>query len=216
VSKSSALSREYSLASRSTPAVLSYNCAVAEKSQRRDATAVDITAHACEVVVMQPNVSMDAQKKLRVLSVPVTVYEKEPTPESSPAEWHEPWTAERPETGEWVLCVRHGWWDEQTNKAHFDVPTLSAPFKTEDEVEAAKDKKIDGLVARGFIHKYTLQWDAKIMGMSCQDDNLARDSVRQIFRGPRNGNYVFRGASAPRGGIENDTITVCSGGCVRS
>jgi hypothetical protein len=39
------------------------------------------------------------------------------------------------------------------------------PFKTEDEVEKAMDDEIEGFGSRGFIHKYTLQWDSSSMGM---------------------------------------------------
>jgi hypothetical protein len=107
---------------------------------------------------------MDEQKKLLVRGTPITVYKQEPTT-ATPAEWHEVWIAERPETGEWILCQRHGVWNEAEKKAYLDVPVLSAPFRTEEQAEAELDQQIRFLDGIGFIHKYTLVWDSKIMGM---------------------------------------------------
>jgi hypothetical protein len=107
---------------------------------------------------------MDEQKRLPMRTVPITVYKEEPTTEG-PSEWHEIWIAERPETSEWILCQRHGIWNEAEKKAYFDVPVLSAPFETEEQVQAELDEQIKFLDGIGFTHKYTLVWDPEIMGM---------------------------------------------------
>jgi hypothetical protein len=89
---------------------------------------------------------------------PVTVYKNEPA--TTPlAEWHEIWTARNPATGEWILCERHGWWDDAIKQPHFNVPILSEPFKTEPEADAAMDARINALDSEGWIHKYTVAFD---------------------------------------------------------
>jgi hypothetical protein len=97
-------------------------------------------------------------RKLPMTSFPITVYKDDPA--TTPiAEWHEIWTARNPETSEWVLCQRHGWWDETNKQAHFNVPVLSEPFKTEPEVNTAMDSQIDALGKDGWIHKFTIVFD---------------------------------------------------------
>jgi hypothetical protein len=98
------------------------------------------------------------QRDLRMSVFPVTVYKDDPA--TNPlAEWNEIWTAQNPSSGEWILCIRHGWWDTPNNRAHFNVPTLSEPFKTEAQVEAAMDSHIATLEAEGWIHKFTTVFD---------------------------------------------------------
>jgi hypothetical protein len=98
------------------------------------------------------------QKSQPMTSMPVSVYKVEP--EKDPvAEWHELWTAHKPATNEFILCRRHGWWDGEKKRAHFNVPVLSAPFKTAEDAYAAMGEELEGLAASGWIHQYTLAFD---------------------------------------------------------
>jgi len=96
--------------------------------------------------------------ELSVTRIPVTIYKEHP--DTTPiAEWHEIWTARQPVTGEWILCERHGWWEEANKTPHFNVPILSEPFKTEPEVDAAMDARIEALRSEGWIHRFTQVFD---------------------------------------------------------
>jgi hypothetical protein len=95
--------------------------------------------------------------------MPVTVYKSDPA--TTPfAEWHEIWTGQNPATGEWILCQRHGWWDETNKMTYFDVPILSEPFKTEPEVDAAMDAQINSLGVDGWNYKFTTVFDPVTRG----------------------------------------------------
>jgi len=58
----------------------------------------------------------------------------------------------------------HGWWEAPSKQAHFNVPILGEPFKTEPEVNAAMDARIHTLESEGWIHKFTTAFDPNIGG----------------------------------------------------
>lgn len=128
---------------------------------------------------------MDEQKKLPMTRLPVTVYKDDPAIKPL-AEWHEIWTARNPDSGKFVLCERHGWWDEQDKQAHFNVPVLSEPFDTEPKADAAMDEQIRALEADGWIHKFTTVFDPAILagrGIKIMTDDEAQNTVLQVIRG---------------------------------
>jgi len=97
-------------------------------------------------------------REMAMARIPVTLYKDDPEQTPTPAEWHEIWCARNP-AGEWVLCERHGWWDNDKKQAHFNVPILSEPFKTEKEANDAVDARIKRLEGEGWIHKFTTTID---------------------------------------------------------
>jgi hypothetical protein len=98
-------------------------------------------------------------RQMAMARIRVTVYKEDPEKSATPAEWHEIWVAFNPQSNEWVLCQRHGWWDDANKQTHFDVPTLSAPFKTEPEANAAMDAEIQILDKQGWTHRFTTTID---------------------------------------------------------
>jgi hypothetical protein len=123
-------------------------------------------------------------KKLPMTRLPVTVYKDDPATNPM-AEWHEIWSAKNPATSEFVLCQRHGWWDEQNKQAHFNVPILSEPFKTEPAVDAAMDQQLTGLAADGWIHQFTTVFDAAIMngrGIKIMTEAEQQNAVFDVIR----------------------------------
>jgi hypothetical protein len=127
---------------------------------------------------------MTDHKKLPMTRIPVTVYKDDPATKPV-SEWHEIWTARNPTTAEFVLCQRHGWWDEQDKQAHFNVPILSEPFKTEPEVDVAMDAQIRGLSADGWIHHFTTEFDPAIMtgrGIKLMTETERQNAVLEVIR----------------------------------
>jgi hypothetical protein len=100
----------------------------------------------------------DAHREMTLDRIPVTVYKEDPAHATAPAEWHEVWTATNT-AEEWVLCERHGWWDEAKRQAYFNVPILSEPFKTGNQVDDAFHARIRQLDSEGWIHKLTTTID---------------------------------------------------------
>ena len=98
------------------------------------------------------------QKSLPMKSMPVTVYRVEPGKDVI-AEWHELWTAHRTDTNEFILCQRHGWWDEQNKKPHYDVPVLSEPHETDEAAYIAMGNELQKLAGQGWVHQYELAFD---------------------------------------------------------
>jgi hypothetical protein len=94
-------------------------------------------------------------RQMAMARIPITVYKEDPEKTATPAEWHEVWVAFNAQSNEWVLCQRHGWWDEAGKQAHLDVPVLSEPFKTEPEANAAMDAEIQSLDQQGWTHRFT-------------------------------------------------------------
>lgn len=99
-------------------------------------------------------------KYLPMTRIPVTVYKDDPLTRLQPAEWHELWCAYKSQN-EFVLCERHGWWDGTNKRALFGVPILSEIFKTEKEVYAAFDARIERLKQEGWICGYTTTVDIR-------------------------------------------------------
>jgi hypothetical protein len=106
-------------------------------------------------------------RQMAMARIPVTVYKEDPQT-ATPAEWHEVWVAFNPMTGEWVLCQRHGWWDEAGKQAHFDVPVLSEPFKSTHEADKAMDAEIQTLEQQGWTHKFTTVINYRTGSMTSQ------------------------------------------------
>jgi hypothetical protein len=128
---------------------------------------------------------MNDHKKLPMRQLPVTVYKDDPATKPL-AEWNEIWTARNPATGEFVLCLRHGWWDEENKQPHFDVPVLSEPFKTEEEADAAMERQIEGLASDGWVHQFTTAFDAAIMngrGIKIMTEPEQQNAVLEVIRG---------------------------------
>lgn len=92
---------------------------------------------------------------LGMARTPVTVYKEDPQMTPHPAEWEEIWIGYDGASGQWVVCKRHGWWDEANKQSLWNVPTLSLPFKTQSEANAAMDDEIERLDQQGWIHKFT-------------------------------------------------------------
>ena len=94
-----------------------------------------------------------------LLGVPTTLYKQDP--EQTPtAEWHEVGCARNP-SGEWFLWERHGWWDNDNKRVHFDVPILSEPFKTESDMGVAFTARIQTLERGGWVYKFTTTFDMR-------------------------------------------------------
>lgn len=127
---------------------------------------------------------MTEHKKFPMRKLPVTVYRDDPFVHPM-AEWHELWTAQNPTTSEFVLCQHHGWWDEETKQAHFNVPVLSEPFKTEEAADAALDQEISSLAADGWIHQFTTVFDPDIMqgrGIKIMTEPERQNAVFEVIK----------------------------------
>jgi hypothetical protein len=98
------------------------------------------------------------QKSLPMTSMPITVYKVE-IGKGEITEWHELWTARRPETDEFILCQRHGWWDEPNKMPRYNVPVLSEPHKTDQAATLAMRDQLERLAKQGWVHQYTLAFD---------------------------------------------------------
>jgi hypothetical protein len=94
-------------------------------------------------------------RQMAMVRIPVTVYKEDPEKTATPAEWQEVWVGHNPKSGEWVLCKRHGWWEDANKQPHFDVPILSEPYRTEAAANAAMDAEIQSLHQQGWTHKFT-------------------------------------------------------------
>jgi hypothetical protein len=96
---------------------------------------------------------------MRPLGFPITRYKNDPAT-TRVEEWHEIWGAH--DSGKWYLCERYGVWNENDKQAPVNVPVLTEPFDSENEMGDSIDARIQKLDSEGWKHKYQAYVDMRL------------------------------------------------------